>query len=54
MTTYTLIAVIAFFILGIIWSKKDFVNFLIKLFFFGMAFAGAFLWATEMGYIIKS
>jgi len=52
-TAYILISCILFFILGIIWTKKTWLNFLIKIVFFGMAICGFIIWLTESGYIIK-
>lgn len=53
MTTYLLLSAIVFFSLGISWTKKDFINFFVKLILICFGIAGFFYWLTASGYIIK-
>lgn len=44
---------IVFFLLFFIWTKSNHMNFIIKMFFFGMGCAGAFYWFQLAGFIMK-
>jgi len=41
--SFLIVATVLLFSVGIIWSKKDIPNLLIKMTFYGVAFWGAFL-----------
>lgn len=53
MTEFIAIATFVFFLLFFIWTKSNFLNFAIKMFFFGMGCAGAFYWFQLAGFIMK-
>lgn len=53
MTTYLLISAITFLILGLLWKKNDFINFLVKVFLVIMAIAGAILWFEAKGFVFR-
>lgn len=48
---YTVTLVCAFW--GIMWTKKDALNLVVKLLFLGLAVWGALLSAMQLGFIIK-
>lgn len=41
--SFLIVATILLFIMGVVWSKKDFLNLLVKLTFYGVSFWGVFL-----------
>ena len=43
-----------FVFLGMIWTKKDWLNFFVKATLIGMGISGAILLAASLGYIVKS
>lgn len=53
MTEFIAIATFVFFLLFFIWTKSNFLNFAIKMFFFGMGCGGAFYWFQLAGFIMK-
>lgn len=53
MKTYLLISTILFLVLGIIWSKTGFFNFLIKIILFLIGIIGIIYCLQVYGYLIK-
>ena len=53
MTEFIAITTFVFFLLFFIWSKSNWLNFVMKMFFFGMGCAGAFYWFQLAGFIMK-
>ena len=52
--TFNLCVSLYAFLLGIIWTKKDFINVLMKIAFFAIAFVGMFLFLQSIGIVIVS
>lgn len=42
-----------FVLLGMIWTKNNWLNFFVKVTFLGMGGSGGILLATSLGYIVK-
>lgn len=53
MNTFLLCAAILFFALGIVWRNSNWINVLLRIAFFGMAFWGLVLWLIGQGYMFK-
>lgn len=54
MTSFIITASIIFGLLGLIWSRKDLFNLLIKAAFFGIMIWGILLSLQGLGYLIKA
>ena len=52
-TAYLFSTGFIFIILGIIWTKKDIYNFIIKFFMISFGFSGIFLALMNMGFVIQ-
>lgn len=53
MNTYLLISAIVLIALSFAWSKDSFLNWVIKIFLFGLGLCGLFYWLLQLGYIFK-
>jgi xanthine/uracil/vitamin C permease (AzgA family) len=54
MVSYLVISAILLTLLGVIWTRKDIPNLLIKCIMLGIALWGWFMVLLEMGYVVRS
>jgi len=54
MKTYLLISAIVLIILGLMWGKKNLLDFVVKLLLIGLGLCGLFYYLTQIGYIVKN
>jgi hypothetical protein len=50
---YLIASTVLLFVLGVLWERKTWLNFTLKLMFFGLSFFGAFVTLQTLGYIVK-
>jgi hypothetical protein len=51
--TYLIVSIVIFFLMGLMWKKDIFIDFIIKLIFLIMSIIGLILVLVNLGYLVK-